>query len=292
VWLPGRGRTFVRELAGPPKAPVVMLLHGWSATADLNWFACFDALADHFRVMAIDHRGHGRGVRSPDPFRLEDCADDVAALVELLEIDDCIAVGYSMGGPIAQLLWQRHPSLVRGLVLGATSSHFSEHPGERVVFGVAAGISAVGTVVPLRPFAGAALAGWCRWQKLRRRSWWGFEELARHDWAQIVDAARELGRFDSRDWIADVTVPTAVLVTEDDEVVPTDRQLAFAANIPHATVRRIPGGHAACTADPDRFVPQLVDACLEVAERQGGRAPMRSGGGDTRGEPRRQGPSR
>src|SRR5687768_2150979 len=80
VWLPGRGRTFVRELAGPPGAPVVMLLHGWSATADLNWFTCFEALARHFRVLALDHRGHGRGLRTAAPFRLEHCADDVATL--------------------------------------------------------------------------------------------------------------------------------------------------------------------------------------------------------------------
>jgi pimeloyl-ACP methyl ester carboxylesterase len=245
-----------------------MLLHGWSATADLNWFACFEALARHFRVVALDHRGHGRGLRSPDPFCLEDCADDVAALARILGVDRCVPVGYSMGGPIAQLLWRRHPGLVDGLVLCATSTHFSERPGERVVFGVAAGISAVGTVVSLRPFTGAALAGWSRWQNLRRRPWWGFEELSRHDWAQIVEAGRAIGRFDSRRWVTDVTVPTAVLVTEDDEVVPTDRQLAFAAVLPHATVRRVPGGHAACTVAPDPFVPQLVDACLEVAGRR------------------------
>ena len=50
------------------------------------------------------------------PFRLEDCADDIAALLAALGVDRCIAVGYSMGGPIAQLLWQRHPHLVDGLV--------------------------------------------------------------------------------------------------------------------------------------------------------------------------------
>jgi 3-oxoadipate enol-lactonase len=264
VWLPGRGRTFVRELAGPAGAPVVMLLHGWSATADLNWFACFEPLARHFRVVALDHRGHGRGLRTGEPFRLEDCADDAAALAELLGIDRCVPVGYSMGGPVAQLLCRRHRELVDGLVLCATSSHFSEQPGERIVFGVAAGLSAVSAVVPLHPFAGAALAGWCRWQRLRRRSWWGFDEIARHDWAQIVEAARELGRFDSRDWIGETAVPTALVVTEDDEVVPTDRQLAFAATIPGATVRRVPGGHGACTINPDQFVPALVDACFEV----------------------------
>jgi 3-oxoadipate enol-lactonase len=214
----------------------------------------------------MDHRGHGRGLRTAGAFRLEDCADDAAALAHLLGIDRCVPVGYSMGGPIAQLLWRRHPTLVDGLVLCATSAHFSEQPGERVVFGVAAGISAVGSVVPLRPFAGAALAGWCRWQRMRRRSWWGFDEIARHDWPQIVEAARELGRYDSREWIGDVSVPTAVLVTEDDDVVPTDRQLAFAASIPRAIVRRVPGGHSSCTTVPERFVPALVDACLEVTQ--------------------------
>ena len=108
VWLPGRGRTFVRELAGPPGAPVLVLLHGWTATADLNWYACFAPLAEHFRVVAIDHRGHGRGLRSAEPFRLEQCADDVAALARELGIDRFVPVGYSMGGPIAQLIWQRH----------------------------------------------------------------------------------------------------------------------------------------------------------------------------------------
>ncbi|NBR76801.1 MAG: alpha/beta hydrolase, partial [Actinobacteria bacterium] len=57
VELPGRGRTFVREVAGPAGAPTVILLHGWTATADLNWFTCFETLGRHFRVLAPDHRG-------------------------------------------------------------------------------------------------------------------------------------------------------------------------------------------------------------------------------------------
>jgi pimeloyl-ACP methyl ester carboxylesterase len=267
IWLPGRGRTFVREAGGPPGAHAVVLLHGWSATADLNWFSSFGPLARHFRLLALDHRGHGRGLRSREPFRLEACADDVAALLRAAGVERGIAVGYSMGGPIAQLLWQRHPDLVDGLVMCATGSHFAGHRRARVLFGVAAGTSALGGVVPLRPCAGVAVSAWCRWQNLRRRPWWGFEDLARHDWAQIVEAAREIGRFDSRHWVKDVTVPTAVIVTEDDDVVPTSRQLAFAAEIPGATVRRVPGGHAACTVEPDRFVSTLVDACVEIARR-------------------------
>ena len=61
---PGRGELFLRDTGG--NGPVVMLLHGWVASADLNWCGAYDALAAAgYRVLAIDHRGHGRGhVRS------------------------------------------------------------------------------------------------------------------------------------------------------------------------------------------------------------------------------------
>src|SRR5262249_60031042 len=109
-----------RELAGPPGAPAIVLLHGWTATADLNWFMCYEGLAEHYRVIAPDHRGHGRGIRSRRSFRLRDCADDAAALCAALGIEQYVAVGYSMGGIVAQLMWHRHRDAVRGLVLAAT----------------------------------------------------------------------------------------------------------------------------------------------------------------------------
>ena len=131
LWLDGRGRTFVRELAGPAGAPTLVLLHGWTATADLNWWTSYGPLAEHFHVVAIDHRGHGRGLRSPEPFRLEQCADDVAALAAALGRNRIVPVGYSMGGPIAQLVWRRHRDLVDGLVLCATSATFQGTSRER-----------------------------------------------------------------------------------------------------------------------------------------------------------------
>jgi 3-oxoadipate enol-lactonase len=91
--LPGRGTTFVRTVSGPVGAPTVVLLHGWTATADLNWFTCYEALGEHFRVVALDHRGHGRGIRSRKAFRLEDCADDAVAVCDVLGIEQFIPVG-------------------------------------------------------------------------------------------------------------------------------------------------------------------------------------------------------
>ena len=101
VDLPGRGTTFVRE-AGSPSAPfTVLLVHGWLASAGLNWAASFEPLGEHFRVVAADLRGHGRGIRTRRRFRLEDCADDLGALVDELGCGPVIVVGYSMGGLVS-----------------------------------------------------------------------------------------------------------------------------------------------------------------------------------------------
>lgn len=274
VHLPGRGTTFVRELAGPPGAPTVILLHGWIASAGLNWFTAFAPLAEHFRVVAPDLRGHGRGIRTRRRFRLADCADDVAAVADVLRIDRAVVVGYSLGGPVAQLVWRRHPDLVDGLVLAATGDCFVDRTRDRVVFtsmmtaaagvagaaGLALAVPAVGGRLP-RP----AVRDGGRARTLQR---WAMEEMARHDWRLVLSAGRALGSFDSRSWIATIDVPTAVVVTLDDMALPAAGQLAFAGRIPGASVHPIAAGHTACMTT--EFAPTLVQACRSVAGRTGG----------------------
>ena len=123
VELPGRGVTRVWECAGPPGAQTLMLIHGVACTAELNWGKVFAPLAAHFRVVAADLRGHGDGIRAGSRFRLEDCADDVAALAAVLGTGKFTAVGYSMGGIVAQLVYRRHASLLSGLVLCSTAGN-------------------------------------------------------------------------------------------------------------------------------------------------------------------------
>lgn len=267
VDLPGRGRTFARIAEGPPGAPTVLLLHGWTANADLNWFRCFGHLSRQFNVVAIDHRGHGRGIRTRRPFSLSDCADDAAALVRHLGHERVIAVGYSMGGPIAQLVWRRHRDLVDGLVLCATSRNFGRSAPERVMFTGMLGLSGVARLTPQalrRRVAGAVFGN--RWEQSAIGAWIA-QELRRNDPATILQAGYSIGRFSSADWIGQVDVPTAVLVTIHDQLVAPQRQLRLAESIPGAEVIRVAGDHGVCVTDPGRFVPALVDGCTRVARR-------------------------
>ena len=81
-----------------------------SRSADLNFGGLYDdVIAAGYRVIAIDHRGHGRGPRPLVPFRLTDCADDAAAVMRTLGVAPAIVYGYSMGGAIAQLIAHEAP---------------------------------------------------------------------------------------------------------------------------------------------------------------------------------------
>ncbi|HEY5155012.1 MAG TPA: alpha/beta hydrolase [Acidimicrobiales bacterium] len=271
--LPGRGRTTMRRAAGPAGAPTVLLLHGWTVNAALNWFAAFEPLAAHFNVVAIDHRGHGRGIRTWRRFRLEDCADDAVALADELGIDRFIPVGYSMGGPIAQLTWRRHRERVEGLVLCATSRNFrGGRRGERAMFGMLGVASVAARAVPRRVHrsVGERLLNLRYDQSDLGR--WARQQVLTNDTRMVVEAGQALGAFSSRDWIGSVDVPSAVVITEADSVVPPYRQHRLADAIPGATVHPVIGDHGVCATDPGAFVPVLIDACLDVAARAAARS--------------------
>jgi pimeloyl-ACP methyl ester carboxylesterase len=275
VELPGRGITFFREVQGPPGAPTVLLLHGWLASAGLNWFTVFESLGEHYRVLAVDHRGHGRGLRTWRRFRLADCADDAAALVDVLGTGPVIAVGYSMGGPIAQLLWRRHPEQVAGLVLCATSTGFVPVSRDRYVFisamAALAGTTRVGQRIGRIParwireapwLAGLALPGRGRPESLRQ---WAAAEMRRHDPRMVLEAGAAVGNYTAKRWIGEVDVPTSVLVTTRDRAILPERQLEMAGAIPGAAVHEFDDGHLAC-AKP-AFATPLVTSCLHVTTR-------------------------
>jgi 3-oxoadipate enol-lactonase len=267
VRLAGRGTTFVREIAGPPGAPTLVLLHGFVASGGLNWFRIFDALGREFRVLAPDLRGHARGIRSRRHMRLADCADDLAALLNELGATKVIAAGYSMGGSVAQLLWRRHPDKVAGLVLCASAPAYSaesRHVAD-VSLAALAGLTRVAGQLAAVPAAGANLLRRVRADRPAGFLEWTAQEMRRHDVRMLTEAARSITRFDSRSWIGDIDVPTAVLRTNRDRLVDPAHQTEFVTNIRKARLVEHDGGHTACARTT--FTAPMLRACRDVAWR-------------------------
>jgi 3-oxoadipate enol-lactonase len=272
VELPGRGTTRVREFAGPGGAETLVLIHGVAVTAELNWRMAFAPLARYFRVVAADLRGHGDGIRLRSRFRLEDCADDVAALAEVLDIHQFVAVGYSMGGMVAQLLYKRHASLLSGLVLCSTASNVRGSPAEQLA---ALAAPTVATALGWNPFVhlmsaeafGSALLG--RIDDPATANW-ARAELRRTTLATAVSVMPAVCEFTSDSWISQVAVPTAVVVTTRDRIVPVSRQLKLARAIPGASVHEVDADHGACINEPQLFTRALLEACCSVEPGRGG----------------------
>jgi pimeloyl-ACP methyl ester carboxylesterase len=274
VVLPGRGRTFVREV-GTPSAdlPTLVLVHGWMASAGLNWAPVYEPLAAAgFHVLGVDLRGHGRGIRSWRRFQLEECADDIAALVRQLGCGPIIVVGYSMGGLVSQLVWQRHRDLVAGLVLCSTTQKFELGRRERYLFislmsyGAATVRVGRGATVWYRAArrVGAAYARQVRPRTVQR---WVRAELRRHDMRQVLEAGYATCQFDSRPWLGAVDVPTALVVTTRDRAIHPDVQMRIARSIPTATVHTLDDDHMAFMHR--EFPPVLLEACREVTAKVG-----------------------
>jgi 3-oxoadipate enol-lactonase len=264
VELPGRGATFVHESKGLPGTPTLVLLHGLGATAALNWFTSFPVLEHRFHVVAPDLRGHGRGIRAATPFTLEDAADDVVALADALDVGRFVAVGYSLGGPIAKLLWRRHLDRVSGLVLCATSSSFRATPLEHIKFALLPVLEQMCRVVPefvARRVIAEALRSHLEPTGFVDRA---LSELLLRDPRAIVQAAAALDRYTVDDWIREIDVPTSVLVHARDQLVPPRRQFELASAIPGAGVHFVDADHFAVVRDPQLFVRALINAIHDV----------------------------
>ncbi len=174
-----------------------------------------------------------------------------------------------MGGALAQVIAGRHPERLAGLVLCSTAARWHASTIERVFYAglgranlklrphararVANRLAAL-PEVPIVVTPGSDLSDWA-WAEFRSTSAWS-----------LVEALDELGRFDARGWLPDVTAPTAVVVTARDRAIATARQREMAALIPDARVYDSPGGHASIVFDA-AWRPIFLDAVTDVLIR-------------------------
>lgn len=101
---------------GDPAAPPVLLIHGIIGSR-ATWAWLVPELAERFRVLRLDLRGHGESARAPGAYVADGYVADAVAALEQAAGQPCIVVGHSLGGAIAAALAQRRPELLIGVVL-------------------------------------------------------------------------------------------------------------------------------------------------------------------------------
>lgn len=116
AYAPINGINLYYEIHGTGEGIPLVLLNGGGSTIEVPYSKVLPIFARHRTVIALEEQGHGRTSDRDQPFRAETSADDVAALLRHLDIEQADVMGFSNGAGVAMQVAIRHPALVRKLV--------------------------------------------------------------------------------------------------------------------------------------------------------------------------------
>jgi pimeloyl-ACP methyl ester carboxylesterase len=234
--------------------PAVVLMHGWSYDLHL-----WDALVPELHRMGLrtvryDHRGHG-GSPTTGPYPFDELVDDLAGLIEALELERPALCGLSLGGFVAMQYAAEHPAAVSAVVLADTCPHPIPQDTE------------MADTIPATADGPQALGAW--WDERHpvtaatdltahrgRR-----ERFLRNDADGLARAiAACAGRHAVTDRLPMITSPTLVVCGENDAFFPPSLHADLAGAIPGAELAVIAGaGHISCTDRPGEFNGAVTD---------------------------------
>jgi 3-oxoadipate enol-lactonase len=225
---------------GPRDAPV--LLFAGSLGSTLAMWEPQLTLAGPFRVIRVDHRGHGGSPVPSGPSAMPDLAADVVELLDELGLQQVAFCGLSLGGMVGMYLGSEHPHRLSSLTLCCTTAHFADKAPweERIAAVEADGTAGIADAVVSRWFTpewAAAHAGVVA--ALRN-------QIAGTPDAGYLDCCRAIVAWDHRERLAAVAVPTLVIGGSDDPSTPVDpHALMLVGGIPGARLEVLPGAHIA-----------------------------------------------
>jgi 3-oxoadipate enol-lactonase len=239
---------------GPADAPVLLLGPSLGSTVHL-WDGQIPVLAQRFRVVRYDHRGHGRSPVPPGPYALADLGRDVLALMDRLDVARAHVGGLSLGGMVAMWLATQAPQRVDRLALVCTSARLG--PPEAWVQRAAA-VRAGG----LEAIADAVLARWTPPDFAAQNPTViaGLREMLTATPADgYVACCAAIETMDLEPDLGRVTAPTLVIAGLDDEATPPAHAKRIVSLIPGAKLALASGAaHLANISRPDLIANLLV----------------------------------
>jgi pimeloyl-ACP methyl ester carboxylesterase len=230
----------------------LVLLHGFPMDRGL-WAPQRRALSRRARVIVPDLRGFGASAGAP-PVTMDGHADDVAALLDVLGIEQAVVGGMSMGGYVAFAFWRRHRARVRALILSDTRAGADGEEGkakrrEMIASAKSGGAAAV---------ADAMMPGIIGKSTRAKRPEIVREMRAMLDRAPVPGLVAALqammDRLDSTPTLATIDVPTLIVVGEEDVLTPPKESEAMHAAVRGSRLEIVPkAGHASNFERPSAY---------------------------------------
>lgn len=244
--------------------PAVVLLHSFLCSGAM-WRNQVGPLSAHNRVINIDCRGHGASSRVSRAISLYDMVEDVLAVLDFLAIDRAVLAGLSIGGMIALRAALRAPHRLSALILADTDAG-SERPWRRLKYGALGGFVRLFGIRPMLPQIARQMFG----RTARRRQqdlvaeWVG--RFAQIDIPSALWAIRALNRRDDLfPRLAEIQVPTLVLVGAEDQSLPPDRSRQLARALPRSRLVEIPeAGHLSSLEQPAAVTSAMLEFIQEA----------------------------
>lgn len=242
-------------VTGPDDAPVVVLSNSLGSTLEM-WDAQAVALAERFRVVRYDTRGHGRSPVPGGPYDIDDLADDVVALLDTLRVDRAHFVGLSLGGMTGMRVAARNPERVDRMVVLCTGAHLGPPSAwtERAATVRARGASAVAETVVQRWFTPAYLE---ENPDVRKAS----EQMVADTPAEGYAACCEvIAAMDLRPDLPRITAPTLAIAGADDPATPPTHLATIARSVRDGRLLVVPdSAHLANAQQPATVTPAIID---------------------------------
>ncbi|HTN77748.1 MAG TPA: alpha/beta fold hydrolase [Pirellulaceae bacterium] len=242
------------------EGPTLLLVHGFPLDYSM-WRSQLDELSDSCRVLAPDLRGFGQSDVSPGLVTMQQHADDLAALLDVLVIrGPVVFCGLSMGGYVGWQFWQRHRARVAKLVLCDTKATADTAEGKQGRLDTAQKVLAQGAQVLIDVMLPKLFAP---------ESPTKLPDIVKRTRKVMLDTSREgaaaalrgmAERLDMTSKLKNIDVPTLVICGAHDAIAPVAEMRGIAAAIPGAEFLEVPdAGHMAPLENP-----AVVNAALSA----------------------------